>query len=143
MKNDVDIMNLDLVMARVKTCLLLHNMNVSDRIMNGDVRAVYDPSKFLVTTDDDAPEEERSVAGRMMIDDAAEEESSSPTSTSTTTTETSSSTSTRKRNRRVLAARNHEAEMGIEQETAEGRWARLSDPVEHGRLFQALLNKYY
>lgn len=28
---------------RVGSCIILHNMNVSDRVMNGDVRATYDP----------------------------------------------------------------------------------------------------
>jgi hypothetical protein len=32
---------------RVATCFILHNMNVCDRVMGGDVRASYDPKKGL------------------------------------------------------------------------------------------------
>ncbi len=38
----------DFIRARVKTCIILHNMNVSDRIMDGDVRARYNPAHQLV-----------------------------------------------------------------------------------------------
>jgi hypothetical protein len=35
------------IAAKVSTCMILHNMCVSDRVMDGDVRAVYDPSNNL------------------------------------------------------------------------------------------------
>ena len=37
-------LRLDKIGRRMSTCLLLHNMCVSDRVMDGDVRAWYDPS---------------------------------------------------------------------------------------------------
>jgi Plant transposon protein len=36
------------ISARVACCLILHNMCVSDRVMDGDVRARYDPSNKVV-----------------------------------------------------------------------------------------------
>jgi hypothetical protein len=36
--------NLYDIAARVRTCLILHNMCVSDRVMGGDVRATYNPA---------------------------------------------------------------------------------------------------
>lgn len=49
------------IAARVGTCMILHNMCVSDRVMGGDVRAVYDPANNLEDVEDkegvDVPED--------------------------------------------------------------------------------------
>ena len=37
----------EVIRTRVKTCIILHNMNVSDRVMEGDVRARYNPAYNL------------------------------------------------------------------------------------------------
>lgn len=40
----VHCLNTKILSRRLKTCLILHNMNVSDRVMGGDVTARYNPS---------------------------------------------------------------------------------------------------
>ena len=40
----IHIMKLDKICRRVQTCLILHNMGVSDRVMRGDVTAKYNPA---------------------------------------------------------------------------------------------------
>ena len=37
---------------RIETCLILHNMGVSDRVMDGQVRTMYDPKHSLERTDE-------------------------------------------------------------------------------------------
>ena len=43
----INLMELKAIAAMVATCLILHNMCVSDRIMEGDVRARYNPANSL------------------------------------------------------------------------------------------------
>lgn len=43
--------NLELISIRVATCLILHNMCVSDRVLKGDVYATYDPAATLEKND--------------------------------------------------------------------------------------------
>jgi hypothetical protein len=46
--NPIQLHNIKDVAIMVKCCLGLHNMCVSDRIMNGDFSADYDPTKTLL-----------------------------------------------------------------------------------------------
>jgi hypothetical protein len=46
--NPIQLHNIKDVAIMVKCCLCLHNMCVSDRIMNGDFSADYDPTKTLL-----------------------------------------------------------------------------------------------
>ncbi|CAJ1969827.1 unnamed protein product [Cylindrotheca closterium] len=46
----INLWNVDTIAKRVRTCLILHNMTVSDRVMNGDVNARYDPSASVQHT---------------------------------------------------------------------------------------------
>lgn len=55
MAKPIYIMDMALIGEMVCCCLILHNMCVSDRVMAGDVRAVYDPSNSL------EPEEEEAI----------------------------------------------------------------------------------
>ena len=43
----INLYNLNDISTRVATCLILHNMCVSDRVMDGDVNACYDNSNSL------------------------------------------------------------------------------------------------
>ena len=43
----INLIDLKAIAAMVATCLILHNMCVSDRIMDGDVRAWYNPANSL------------------------------------------------------------------------------------------------
>jgi len=45
--------DLDNLGARVAACLILHNMCVSDRVMEGDVHAFYDPSHSVINANVD------------------------------------------------------------------------------------------
>ncbi len=45
--NPIQKLDLDEIGVRVGTCLILHNMGVSDRIMDNEVRAVYKPSAYV------------------------------------------------------------------------------------------------
>jgi len=40
----IHLMKIDNICLRVQTCLILHNMGVSDRVMKGDVTAMYNPA---------------------------------------------------------------------------------------------------
>jgi hypothetical protein len=40
--------DLTIIGAKVATCMILHNMCVSDRIMEGDVWALYNPTNVVV-----------------------------------------------------------------------------------------------
>ena len=54
------------IAARVATCLILHNMCVSDRVMEGDVHARYDPSNSVTagTSIIHYPRDLHSIQGR-------------------------------------------------------------------------------
>ena len=63
-----------LIASTVQACMIMHNMCVSDRVMNGDVRAVYNPANNLALgqlLDVEQPEDLLQVQGRT----AAEERS--------------------------------------------------------------------
>lgn len=60
-------MVLPLVGTRVACCLILHNMCVSDRVMNGDVRATYRPDNTVVELETNhlsQPDDLEAVQGR-------------------------------------------------------------------------------
>ena len=59
MSRPVMLPNLPLITMRVTTCLILHNMGVSDRIMNNDCKAIYNPAERL------EQDEEREVAAHI------------------------------------------------------------------------------
>ena len=47
MATPIKALSTEVIRTRVKTCIILHNMNVSDRVMEGDVRARYNPAYNL------------------------------------------------------------------------------------------------
>lgn len=54
--------NLEVMAQRVATCLILHNMCVSDRVMGGDVYATYNPAHSLDQDDKfDVPKDRRKI----------------------------------------------------------------------------------
>lgn len=61
--------DLNLISRRVASCLILHNMCVSDRVMHGDVYARYNPMGTTVTDDDkyDNPKDRKTIQRRMKI----------------------------------------------------------------------------
>ena len=50
-------MDLNDIACRVSTCLVLHNILVADRMMDGDYKARYDPAASLVLEDEDQEDE--------------------------------------------------------------------------------------
>lgn len=46
----IHLFEVDTIAARAKICLILHNMGVSDRVMDWNVRACYNPCHNLNTT---------------------------------------------------------------------------------------------
>jgi hypothetical protein len=50
-------MDLNDIASRVSTCLVLHNILVADRIMDGDYKARYDPAASVVLKDEDQEDE--------------------------------------------------------------------------------------
>jgi hypothetical protein len=134
MAHPLDLMSLDVITSRVVTCLILHNMNVSDRVMKGDVRAVYKPTNILPDRggDRDAPPT-LDVPPSAPAPGAA---GGSPT-TSTISGSTSSSPSG------IFGGEgNGGGNLGIPVDTVNSRWLHLSDPVEHARLYAALSKKF-
>ena len=53
------LLNFPIITMRVTTCLILHNMGVSDSSMNNDCKAIYNPAERL------EQEEEREVAAHI------------------------------------------------------------------------------
>lgn len=47
----IHLMNMDMIAEMMSCCLVLHNMCVSDRVMEGDVRARYNPTNTYETDD--------------------------------------------------------------------------------------------
>jgi hypothetical protein len=149
MTTPVELMSLDAITSRVVTCLILHNMNVSDRVMKGDVRAVYKPTNIRQCHGGSATTSTtyiiNSPAG---TEETAEETDSMMTKHEIDGSATGSPTcaisgSTRQQGcggsfRREGDVRN----LGIEVDAVNRRWLHLSDPVEHARLYSALFKKY-
>ena len=67
------------ICRRVATCMILHNMCVSDRVMDGDVRATYNPAHTVVEefvtveTPGDQEEVQARVEARVAATEAANE----------------------------------------------------------------------
>ena len=62
MAHPINALSPDIIRRRVKTCIILHNMNVSDRVMEGDVRATYNHAYKLGVEEDN--EESTQATGR-------------------------------------------------------------------------------
>ena len=54
-------LNLDDIASRFRTCMIMHNMIVSDRIMDGDVHATYNPANSIDDMEEAQPEALRDV----------------------------------------------------------------------------------
>ena len=116
----IQLMDLKLIGEMVACCLILHNMCVSDRVMDGDVRAVYDP------------------ANHVEVDQ--EEEIDYPQTLPQECEEMNRNQSWRKQKRAKIGIRNADPcvqELLLRKE----RWQELLDAVEHGRLHRALMDQ--
>jgi hypothetical protein len=141
MRNPIELMTMDIITERVKTCLILHNMCVSDRVMGGDVRALYNPINGAPrppdnewedsSTDDDTEEEEEG-------DDTDTEEDDDDNNNNN-----NNNNDTRKRGREDVSCNDSVGELGIGIDMVNRRWSDvLTDPNEHARLHTALKNKF-
>lgn len=122
MRNPIESMKMKVITSRVKACLILHNMCVSDRVMDGDVRAVYKPTNVLVRRCPRAGADEEEDGG-------------------------SSSRAPSLRSNNSMMLGEEDVHVGTVIENVNRRWssagdALLTDPAEHARLHTALLNKY-
>jgi hypothetical protein len=141
MRKPIELMDLGLITQRVKTCLILHNMGVSDRVMNGDVTAAYNPAAILGGGGvGQQQHEEDSASSEQPHLESGEDDTTSSGVTGVYGTPTTNSS--RKRGRGSPVDDNGGNHVGIDIVTCDGRWGTLSDPVEHNRLHTALMNKY-
>jgi hypothetical protein len=144
MRKPVELLDLELVTMRVKSCLILHNMGVSDRVMDGDVTAVYNPTNILLL--EGAAEGVRNKSDGGSLSTATNDGHS----TDVVLPETGgvydspiAPPTNRKRGRSVSPVDDGENPIAIDGSMDRTvRWGKLSDPVEHIRLRTALMKKY-
>jgi Plant transposon protein len=112
------IMSLDKLSTTVSACLIMHNMSISDRVMEGNVHTVYDPCANVLN--DGLCEEVQEFAENNAEYGAANND-----------------------NRIAHAAigiANAENEIVVENMIArQANWKGLSDTDEHGRLHAVLM----
>jgi hypothetical protein len=144
MRKPIELLDLDSITMRVKTCLILHNMGVSDRVMDGDVTADYNPTNILLHR-----EEGREGAGGdgNVVRNPDEEWDTDiflETETAGVFESPIAPTTNRKRGRSGSPVDDGESPLGINMDMSRRlRWGKLSDPVEHSRLRAALMQKYH
>ena len=120
------IRDIKLIEEAVTCCLIMHNMCVSDRVMDGDVRAQYNPAHTV----DLEEENEDMVSYSAELHHLREEGRSNHKSTNK---------SVRAESVAVIGAAN--VDLPAQQlVTRKNRWMTLIDKEEHGRLSNALQN---
>ena len=115
----IHLMKVDKICHRVQTCLILHNMGVSDRVMKGDVTAKYNPAFALGEGGGDDVDADDADA-----DDQDILESDSDSDSDIDMEEVQNE---------------KEDEDGADLGEAQEYWKNLSNKEEHGRLYSALL----
>lgn len=121
----IHLMKMESIAAMMATSLILHNMGVSDRVMDGDVRARYNPSNSLLVDGTD----ENGINQPYDLDRRQQQTHSG---TNAATTHVSGNRSVHN-----LLTRKTRWE-SPEDEDAQERWDKLYDRQENERLVEAL-----